>query len=534
MDQHKVDGGLRQMVWRVLLALAYMLAAGTSAAEVVPAVAAPEAAIAQILGDAGTGLGWPREIVARPDLRGEAWQIAASGGAQRAVISVADGLQAPSLLDDLRVQGLVLGLYRGREAVISRPEDPLAAGRGVIAWRCGPYTLAAHDDAGAGREDAIAAALADAADAHNLCGLPASLVIRAETDDLPGTPSPYFAVQLDYFQMYYTANAYNRVDFAFTLGDADGPAGDDDWFSIGPALADYAGREFDLVVAALRAAAATLSPASPAYVDRVIVVTPFDTLNRATGSTSPRAMHVAGGAAFEIGLPATGGRVYVSDLVLISQADMLGTWAHELGHTLYSRVASAQGVHRITDRYICEETGGDVGDVGIWDLMGIGSETGAVRRAQPTHMSSYTKQAAGWLRYAPGRLNETYTLTALEWQQPNDAILTLDDPLSDDPGAFYIVEARDAAASYGPPTSGVIVYHVISASHGRGDTVTKLPLGEGAQAGPIRDRSRARPTLHGVGDPDGRTRLDLPGGVCIELVSELFEPYRATVRVGAC
>jgi M6 family metalloprotease-like protein len=529
---------VQPLLTRLLTAtIACLLLIGCAVAAEAPPTGVPAAPqVAAILTSAAQRLGWSSELTSRPDLRGRVWQIAASAPTeldllQLALISVADSAGAPSLLDDLRAQGLVLGLYRGREAVISRPGDPLAHGRGIIAWRCGPYTLLAEDRSGAGAEEAIAAALADAAEAHNLCGLPASLVIRAHTDDLPGLHLRAFSMVPEMSQDYYDANAYGRVDFAFTLLDADGPHGEEDWFSVGPSKILFEGQALEFAVAAIQAATATLEPPPQAYVDRVIVVVRGRMLERLTGDTGARTLHLSNGEPLRITLPDSGTRIYVSDVVLISWTTMLGTWAHELGHTLYSKQASDHGIHRITDRYACRPSDCDQDDVALWDIMGYGSEAGAIRRTEPTHMSSYTKEAAGWLRYAPARLGETYTLMALEHQQAGDTILIVDDPLSDDPGAFYIVEARDGMTPFGAPSSGVMVYRVRPGRDGCGATLVALP--EPPDPYPHYEwyMGRTVPTLYRLGDPEGHTVLELPGGLVVELLAESFAPYRVTVQV---
>jgi M6 family metalloprotease-like protein len=481
--------------------------------------------------EAAHTLGWSATYSARHDMPNRAWQIAASDAVELALISVAASTGAPSLLDDLRGQGLALGLYRGREAVISRPGDPQAHGHGIIAWRCGPYTLLAEDRSGAGREEGIASALADAAEAHNLCGLPASLVIHADTDDMPGPYLKAFSMMLETHQVYYDANAYGRVDFALMLLDADGPNGGDDWFRVGPAIDAYQGQAFAFAVAAMQAAFTTLHPPAASYVDRAIIVTAGQALERMTGSATAHTIHLPNDEPVRITLPDSGARIDVSDVVLISWTAMPGVWVHELGHTLYSKQTTMHGIHRITDRYNDREMARINGHTGYWDLMGHGSRWGSPEGSAPTHMSSYSKEAAGWLQYRQATLDHDCVLTSLENQRIGDPVLTIVDPLDAGASDYYLLEARDADVPFGAPAPGVVVYHVYT-NRTTGRTVV-APLS--AQLGdPDAQRGKQRyqrPTLHGANASDGAKEYIIAGGVKITLLAESFAPYRATVRI---
>ncbi|MFH1085212.1 MAG: hypothetical protein V1772_05580 [Chloroflexota bacterium] len=498
---------------------------------VAPAPVVPrEARVAATLADAADRMGWPLEITSRPDLRGETWQVAAAGGAERALISVVASSRAATHQDDLRAQGLILGLYRGREAVISRPGDALAQGRGVIAWRCGPYTLAAYDDTGVEREDASAAALADAAAAHDLCGLPPTLVIRGETADVRHAGSNLATPFAKLSDDYYRANAYGRVAFAFTV--VDGPAENGGWFPVGDELSVYAGAGYRYGEAAIQRAVATLDPPEIGYVERAIVLVPDEALSRLTRDARPRTYRECDGRPMPIALPGRRARVELLDLVLLSEDSTLGEWVHELGHTLYSQVARYGGLHRLHDRYCCGQPDCALGRVGVWDLMGLGSGAG-LWRMSPTHMSSFTKEEAGWLAYAQGEVGREHTLTAVEHQRAGDPILTLADPLSDDPRRYYVLEAREAEAQSGGPLRGVMVYHVTPGTAAEGPQVVALPDSGLAPGECDWGPARPRPSLYGLGEPDGRTRLELPGGLAIELVAEAHAPYRAMVRMTA-
>jgi M6 family metalloprotease-like protein len=506
-----------------------------------------------ILHDTAVALGWPETVSPRPDLPGQAMQVAGHGasGSLSAAISVAPQAEDEALLDRLLAEGLSSGLFHGRHAVILHPGDPFplagpvtAPGdgaaaarstRGLVAWRCGPYTLVASDDAGSGGEGDLAEAFFAAAEQHNLCGLPASLVILAQTADMPGGDPLLPRTMSEMAQRYYDANGYGRVDLAFTVLDADGPAGDHDWFTVGPEIAAYAGQADAYALAAVRQAGIWLHPGRQAYVERAIVVCPAGAYSLLAGSPAAVTISRPGGAAHQVDLPGTpGGRIAVSDLVLLPEGAHLGNWVHELGHTLPCRYPSTGGHDRLSDRYDYGPSGPNFGDVGYWDLMGEGNKKGAQHGMSPSQMSSYTKEAAGWLRYAVVELGQVYTLTALESQHMGDAALTFDDPLSDDPRGFYVIEGRDREASFGAPASGVIVYQV--AYDGLADyaVVTKLPKPPHPSADWPMSEARLRPTLFGSGRSGGQRRVEIPGGICVTLLAESISPYRATIRVERC
>jgi hypothetical protein len=160
--------------------------------------------------------------------------------------------------------------------------------------------------------------------------------------------------------------------------------------------------------------------------------------------------------------------------------------------------------------------------------MSHGLLSGILGGTSPTHMCSYTKDAAGWLRYVSAQLDREYVLTALENQTMGDMVLTLDDPQSDD---YYIIGARDSDVFFGAPESGVVVYHItyddveghavvdIVNAHGQGD----------ADAGSVKAIRHA--TLHHPAQHEGATECTLSGGLAIRLLSESQRPYQATVRI---
>jgi M6 family metalloprotease-like protein len=446
----------------------------------------------------------------------------------------------PTPLDDYERQGMLRGLYRGREAIIVQPGDPLCprqgasdeactqATGGLIAWRHGPYVFSARDHTGAGRESAIAEALWRAAE-QQLGALPGTVVILADTEDTPGSDSLLryrsLARSVD---RYYALNAYGRVDLASSFMDADGDAGDGDWYSVGSSLSSYAGREDSFAVAAVQAAFAGADLPEMAYTERIIVVCPATPSPfGATRNLFAKAYAQPAGFAIEVQGREHPTRIHVPSLVVISEEDQVGSWVHEIGHTLYARHRTAAGHNCIVDRY-----GDGQGQVGPWDLMGSGSRWGNPEGSLPVHMSSFTKETAGWLHYVPVAWEQTYAVSALENQRIGEGVLALDDPLSEDPRAFYIIEARDNQAFFGAPEAGVLIYHVaydeISGAH----TVDLLAPQAGDATGQQWGVAYERPTLHGASDPAGAQEyVDASAGFRVTLLAESLSPYVATVRV---
>jgi len=196
---------------------------------------------------------------------------------------------------------------------------------------------------------------------------------------------------------------------------------------------------------------------------------------------------------------------------------------------------------RIGDRYSYPEAGQRVGHVGPWDLMDGGGLWGSPDSPSPTQMSSFTKVAAGWLRYRPAMLDRDYMLTAVENQRMGDAVLKLDDPLGNDPlCSYYLIEARDHDALFGAPESGIVIYHV---THDRDDGHPVVDIlrcqCEDTMAFSERTFRERQPifklyersTLCGAAEPDGAREYVMAGGLVVTLVAESFSPYNATIRL---
>ena len=520
-----------------------------------PAAAAPQASTQQILAAVAQRLGWPATTSQRSDIPGQAIQVTSDGRAEAAAIwatvSIMGTDDDPTLLELLEAQGATRGVFHGREAVIVRPGDrtydgaeaasapgmnpatPCRSTQGLIAWRCGPYVFAAQDTRGEGREMEVAEALYAVAEQQGLCG-PSSVVILAQTADTPGRSTLYrFRLLAQATTWYYTLNGYGRVDIPFTLLDADGPAGANDWYTAGPSASAYAGQEMRFAIAAVQRAFAGMSLPESTYLERAIIVCPSaGELLSAQRRLFSTTFWLPAATSIEVSGAGHTARIYVRDLVLLSEDDELGTWVHEVGHTLYSKYTTPSGYHRILDRYEYDQPERRFGHVGLWDLMGTGSRWGNPEGKSPTQMSSYTKEAANWLRYTEASLDREYTLTALENQVMGDLVLRLDDPLSSDPSCYYIIEARDANVFFGAPESGVVIYHV-TYDHRHGHAVVNAISSEGGEADSARPGLNfEHATLHGVNAPDGaREYVNASAGFKVTLVAESFSAYKATVRI---
>ncbi len=506
-----------------------------------PITAAPlPPSCAQVLVAVARMLGWPEAISPHLGLADRTYQVSGEGQAREpavwAAISLLDDAHTPDLLDRLEGEGLTRGLYHGWEAIITHPGDPAGRRSGLVAWRCGPRVFLAGDDAGSGREMEIADALYASAVEHALCAPSGSLVILARTADGPGHhPLSWFRTLAAEADQYYGENGYGRVSFDFRFLDADGPQGDDDWFSLGSPFAAY-GDAYGYGVIALRAALAAAGWPKATYLERAIVVYPEGDPSAGTRRLPPAmAFWSPRHQPIEVQDTEHKACLHVANLVVLSEAESLGSWAHELGHTLHARYEGEEGIERLDDRYSDPETGRHFGHVGDWDLMGSGGLWGTPAGSSPTQMSSFTKVAAGWLRYQPAVPNRDYVLAAVESQRMGDAVLVLEDPLGGGPlCSYYLLEARDHGAPYGAPESGVMIYHVtydrqaghpvvdaLRCQHGDALGFSESELRPGHRIFTIYERS----TLHGARE------YVLVGGVVIRLMGESFAPYKATVRI---
>ena len=479
-------------------------------------------------------LGWPASTSPRRDLPGQALQIANEGQAQIstmwAAIHISSNADEPDLLDLLEQRGMTRGLYHGYEAIIVRTGDPATTRQetgGLIAWRCGPYSFMAEDTTLSGRETEIAETLYSAAQERDLCASTGTVLILAETSETPGTNSlSLFQSRAKSANWYYSLNGYGRTDLGFTFMDADGPSSDHDWYHVGDALSSYSSaRSFGEAVLAQAFSGADLPEV--VTLERAILIYAGESQQPEVPWCSPAStVWLPRDYAIEIQGAEHSIRLYVANLVILSEQEGLGTWVHEIGHTLHASREASDEFGRIPDRY-----GQPIGYVGHWDLMGLGCLWGVPERTSPTQMSSYTKVAAGWLRYQAASEDRDYVLTSLENQKMGDGVLTVDDPLNDDPRDYYILEARDSEVFFGAPESGVMIYHITYDREAGRAVVEILNAQRGDREAQRMAHVYPRTTLHEAVNPQGATEYAIPGGLVVRLLAESLSPYRATVRI---
>ena len=500
-----------------------------------------EPRVSQVLANVAQSLGWPTAVGAYATVHGQALGVSSTGTlpADVSATIVAVRGEGQSLLDALQDRAMTSGVFHGWPAIIVHPDDPAPTSgdrhtvdHGLVAWHCGAYAFLAEDREGGGREDSISEALHAVAERHGLCGVGSTVVVLAETADTSGsTPLGHYEALAREVNRYYAHNAYGRVALDFRFMDADGPKGDDDWHSVGPELSTYAEDPMGFALAATQRAFEGARLTGVIYLERAIVVYPAARSEGASQVFSPVTIWLPSEHRITIGSAGHTSTLSVASLVLLPEESRLGIWAHEIGHTLHSKYALGDGYHRLRDRYHGDPSRRWYAQVRSWGLMGFGDLRGNPAGASPTHMCSYTKEAANWLHYVEAQTDRDYHLTALEHQGIGDAILRIDDPLSTDPLNYYIIEARDREALYGAPQTGVMVYHVTyDRQEERAEVHAIISSREIAAAD---GRLWAEyPTLYGVALSDGVKEYTIEGaGLRLTLLSESFSPYQATVRV---
>jgi M6 family metalloprotease-like protein len=82
------------------------------------------------------------------------------------------------------------------------------------------------------------------------------------------------------------------------------------------------------------------------------------------------------------------------NLILNSEYELIGTWAHETGHALGRILQPSKPPFYLPDRYGDKNGNHSIGD---WDLMGSGNWLGVPAGSNPDHMSSFSKDWLGWL-----------------------------------------------------------------------------------------------------------------------------------------
>lgn len=419
-------------------------------------------------------------------------------------------------------------------------EDSCAeAAAGVIMWTCGSHIFIARDDTGQGGEDDIAAALWMAAERNSICDIGDTLVLLAGTADHPNAKTITDAQKLAQdTNAYYGQNAYGRVVLGYTFLDADGKDGSADGYEVGPSIAAYTDKECEFAQDAIKKAFEGGAPREELNLSRAIVLYsgPSKQADSTNGKFSTLCCWPDNGMYYEIevGPAENRSKVYASSLVMVAEEDGLGLWAHEVGHSLYSHHVLWAKFNRVSDRYNYDQPWGKYGNINNWGLMGAGNWWGDPSASSPVHMSGFTKESAGWLSYVDGELDKEYSLTALERQSAGGAVLRFDDPNSNNPNHYYLLEARDSSTAYGAPESGVVLYqvtwdganahHVVNALGAQQGSTTSTGLG---------NRAYWRPALRGAGNAGAPDSWKSPSRkLDFQLIREsTADGYSATIKV---
>ncbi|MFO7697051.1 MAG: hypothetical protein R6X16_07835, partial [Anaerolineae bacterium] len=478
---------------------------------------------------------------------------------------------ADAYIDKLVDNGLKRGTYQGRPAAKLRAGDEICETRGLmefvrravnqaiskvlfgidtsdncltvdsgyLAWSCGDHVFVASDRTGQGAETRIGAALHSAANQEGLCAVGDTLVILAQTGELAGTRDVFhFQLLAEGVSAYYEKNAYGNVSFAYTFLDQDGATGSSDWFNIADNQADYRGREAAYVRAAVQSAFAEKQPGQDLRFERIIAVHPGnarqsigDRSSAGTLETLAQWPGAGGWHEITVGAPGAQSTVYARVLILVSENDPLGTWTHEVAHSLQSRHLVGGQNPYLDDRYNSQRPTSQNGDISAWGLMGAGNWWGIPQGTAPVHMIGFTKEAAGWIGHSPAVLGEQQRLSALETTSVGST-LKIDDPTSADPESYMLLEARQSSGAFGAPESGVVAY-LVSYDRQNGHHVVNNMH---PPSGPTRGSGAAllgyeRATLRDAGAADGVTQAAItPWRLLVTLHDEgTDDAYWATV-----
>lgn len=546
----------------------------------------PEAKAERAAENTAQSLGWPTSTSPRAGISGTSYTVTPYGGYEEdpeifAFVAVMPSdSDAKNVIQTLADNGMTRGSFHGREAIIMNQGDQIcnpkegtaldmtfkmidtflvpvlkmiaesmgahpqdvgeycAESYGTIVWRCGNNVFGVQDQTGYGNEDSIANALYQASEAENLCGIGDTVVILASTSDVSGTKtiSNYQTIATG-VNTYFSWNAYNKVDFTFTFKDADGPTGNNDWYKVDNTLASYATQNNANTLfaeAAIKKAFKDTDLGSQVYLDRVVVVYPGTAAQEANITTFSTACSWKDNNYYvEVDGSKGKSKIYVRNIILVSEQDTVGDWSHEFGHSLYSKVAAdGSNFYRINDRYNYNgNPAWQYGQIWMWGLMGSGNYWGSPKGSSPTHMSAFSKEGAGWLRYSSASLNKTYTEDAIENMDAGDAVLTLDDPRSADPKRFYILEARDSSATYGAPESGINIYFVRYDNANKHYVVNLMT----AQGAPLTGTTSTgawypKPTLYSTSG-NGSVWKSVSSKFQVILQSESNNPYKPTIKI---
>src|SRR5437879_2846473 len=141
--------------------------------------------------------------------------------------------------------------------------------------------------------------------------------------------------------------------------------------------------------------------------------------------------------------PLTVDGVQVYGYTMESEDFVIGTVAHEFGHDL-----------GLPDLY---DTDGSSAGAGIWDIMSLGSWTGAPAGSSPAHMSAWSLIRLGWV--TPTDVTTAQVGTAIDAVETSGKVFRLSLPGTT--SEYFLIENRqpigfDAAL----PGSGLLIWHV--------------------------------------------------------------------------
>jgi M6 family metalloprotease-like protein len=369
----------------------------------------------------------------------------------------------------------VVGFF---ESIFGESDDPdknCVTEHGAIIYACGKYLIAASDsrtDEG-GEEDNIAAALFNAAEEEGICGYGDTLILMVDTPEQAGSNVVGDEAKMaQKVNEYYGVNSYGQQPpFQVSVMDSDGSRGPIDYYTIGTPMSSFnadANKWNNFETQAVQKAFNGTTLAEDVYFERIVLVYagPPQQVNPASPFYDA-CDYKRDSDYVDVGTTTGVKRIYSKNFIFLSEDSELGTWSHEFGHSLPSKymLPAPLSYDRISDRYNVGLPDRQYGEVNDWGLMGYGAWWPNDAKS-PVHMESFTKNAANWLGSTGASLNQSYTLTALEDMKKGDSILTFDDPTSNDANQYFIIEARDPAAFFGAPESGVVIYKVsMSAGH---------------------------------------------------------------------
>jgi len=534
---------------------------------------ADEATAEKIAKNAAKRLGWPETTTTgMDDIPGKAFLIAADDKGEDSEVkgyvtvlssSIESGMYLTLFEQQLMMQR---SSFLGRDAVILKAHkecnptglvkvvsdffkaffesilgpsdsDNCVDMHGAIVWSCGKYLFVAADETDSGIENDVASAFYAAAEEEHLCEYGDTVVLMADTTDRPGAQNlPKFQEMAQKVNEFYGVNSYAaQAPFKYTFLDADGSRGTDDWYTIDQPLAsfNYPNGNYPFAVDAIKKAFNGSDLSEDLYLERVVVVFAGDGHQAdATAKFSNACSWLADNHFVEVQASSGTKKVFVKNIILLSENRLLGAWVHEFGHSLWSSHALPGNWNRISDRYNYDATTSpdrQYGETGPWDLMGSGSHWGANGGDDPTQMSGFTKNSAGWLGYTEAALNNTYRIKSIESMKKDENVLRFDDPQFANAEYYYTIEARDSSAVFGAPESGVVIYRVWfdQGHHVVNDLVPQGGATVGAGPG---GRQFRKATLTDTAGNASRY-ISVPGQFQISLVSQATGPYAARVKV---